>query len=151
MLSGVLCVVSSALCCCSARPFAFLPRRLCCARRTPAIARRVAIYCYQVLATLAMAVLLVVGSFVLNLLAFLDAAVSGETVLSVTHCLLCIRPRVCVCVRLRVFVCVVARACLGECVCAWVGVRVCVGLRVVVCVCACVHVHAAVRVHAVVR
>ena len=89
-----------------------------------------------------MTVLLVVGSFVLNLLAFLDAAVSGETVVSVTHCLLCIRPRACVCV------CVCASSCVWLHVRAWASVYVrgsvcaCVWVCVWLCVCACVRVHA---------
>ena len=84
------------------------------------------------------------------LLAFLDAAMSGKTVVSVTHRLLCIRPRVCVCafarllcvwVRVRAWASVYVRG--SVCACVWA----CVWL----CVCACVRVHAVVRVHAAVH
>ena len=55
-LSEVLCVVSSALLLLGPA-LCLLAAAVVCARRTPAIAHRVVIYCFQVLATVAMAVL----------------------------------------------------------------------------------------------
>ena len=135
-LSEVLCVVPSALLLLGPA-LCLLAAAVVCARRTPAIAHRVVIYCFQVLATVAMAVLTGVSRR--------RNGRENSGISDAAACCASVRVCVCVCVRLRVFVCVVARACLGECVCAWVGVRVCVGLRVFVCVCACVRVHAVVR------